>query len=98
MPLYFFSFISVYNSTGLSVTPTQHPLTNTLTLSNSSFGEAVFKELMNGSTYVYKDELLVVIVRWVKTLMLFTTPIDWPSGVSAGQFETTNDDELNQLL
>jgi hypothetical protein len=51
---------------------------------------------MNGSTYVYKDELLVVIVKWVIVLMLLTTPIDWPSGVSAGQFETTNDDATNE--
>ena len=46
--------------------------------------------------YNDKDELLVVIVKCVNALMLLTTPIDWPSGVSAGQFETTNDDATNE--
>jgi hypothetical protein len=56
----------------------------------------VFNDLMNGSVYAYSDELLVVIVKWVMVLMLLTTPMDWPSGVSAGQFETTNDDATNE--
>jgi hypothetical protein len=88
--------MSKYSSIGVSVTPTQQPLTNTLTLPNVSFGEAVFSDLMYGSVYVYSDELLVVIVKCVIVLMLLTTPIDWPSGVSAGQFETTNDDATNE--
>ena len=35
------------------------------------------------------------IVRCVNWLIFFTRPIDWPSGVSAGQFDTTNDGELS---
>ena len=63
IPLCFFDFISSYSSNGSVVTPTQVPLTNTLTFPCSSAvlaAASTFK--INGSTYSYKDELLVGIV------------------------------------
>ena len=63
IPLYFLSFISAYNSLGLSEIPIHEPFTNTLTFpynSDEDFTSSIC--IINGFTYSLNGLLFVGIV------------------------------------
>ena len=61
IPLYFFSFSELYNSTGSLATPIQQPLINTLTLPISLLMSSSTL-IIYGFTYKYNEVLIVGIV------------------------------------